>query len=305
MQPPALDIALVGCGHWGANILRDLRLLGCRVHVADPAIIPDRTAGAHEVVADLDAVGLVAGIVIATPIADHADTVMKALTRDVPIFVEKPLTADPGSAARIAAAGAGRVFMMDKWRYHAGVRQLADLGAQGVLGSVREVRTTRHSPPITQTDVSCAWVLGPHDVAIIETIAGSVIAVRDTSADVVNGALHALRAEVETEHVVASLDISVVADNTVRRIEMVGDHGVAVLEDANSANIHVHSPQHGGDWILPVVGEAPLLAELREFVTFLRGGPAPMVDVASGARTVALIAEMLDLAGVTAAVGSS
>jgi 3-hydroxyisobutyrate dehydrogenase-like beta-hydroxyacid dehydrogenase len=27
------NVGLIGCGHWGKNILRDLVSLGCRVHV--------------------------------------------------------------------------------------------------------------------------------------------------------------------------------------------------------------------------------------------------------------------------------
>ena len=50
-------IGLVGCGPWGANILRDLRTLGCEVFVArNPSSVARVEAGlAHEVVRSIRA----------------------------------------------------------------------------------------------------------------------------------------------------------------------------------------------------------------------------------------------------------
>lgn len=256
------------------------------------------------VVADLDAVGPIDGIVVATPITSHAESVARALACDLPVFVEKPLTADPAEAAAIAAEGLGRVFMMDKWRYHSGVQALARLAADGTIGALHAVHTRRHSPPIRQTDVACAWVLAPHDLAIIETIAGPTMQVRDARATVTGDTLVALQAEVDADGVLATIDISVAAEATVRAIEVVGAEGRARFDDGDASVVRTRTDADAAQRVLPADGELPLLAELREFVGYLRGGDAPRADVASGARCVALIAEILERAGLGPGVGA-
>src|SRR5215212_9753121 len=123
----ALDIALVGVGRWGRNVLRDLVDLGCRVTaVARGAGTAERARalGAHAIVGSLDELPDVAGAVVVTPTATHAEVVESLLDRDVPVFVEKPLAPDADTARRLAALGEGRLFVMDKWRYHPGVEEL-------------------------------------------------------------------------------------------------------------------------------------------------------------------------------------
>ena len=82
-------------------------------------------------------------MVVATPTATHAEVVEEALGLGVPVFVEKPLTADVESARRVAAIAPDRLFVMDKWRYHPGVRELARIAQSGELGPVVGIHARR------------------------------------------------------------------------------------------------------------------------------------------------------------------
>ena len=104
-------IGLVGCGHWGANILRDLRALGCDVRVvarSDESVGRAREGGAAAVVPEIGELGAVDGIVACTPIETHAAVIEEALAADVPVFTEKPLCADAGDAARLEGQAQNR-----------------------------------------------------------------------------------------------------------------------------------------------------------------------------------------------------
>src|SRR5689334_13040946 len=122
------SIGLAGCGAWGRNILRDLRDLGCRVIVLDPSEAARAVAiagGAAVAVGSSDELpSWLDGLVIATPTSTHAAMIERLLSRGVPLFVEKPLTADPVAARDLARRAGGRLFVMDKWRYHPGIEAL-------------------------------------------------------------------------------------------------------------------------------------------------------------------------------------
>src|SRR5512143_2663425 len=94
-------ITLIGCGRWGRNILRDLQALGCEVAVADPDAEARRFAsgaGAREVAGDIDQLSASDGIVIASTSSTHDAVIRRALKRDVPVFVEKPMVTDAAAA---------------------------------------------------------------------------------------------------------------------------------------------------------------------------------------------------------------
>ena len=90
-------VGLIGCGQWGAHVLRDLRSLGCDVPVlarSEASVARARAGGAAIVVPRMAELGTVDALVVVTPIATHAAVVDEALELDVPVFVEKPLCDD-------------------------------------------------------------------------------------------------------------------------------------------------------------------------------------------------------------------
>src|SRR3990172_4237793 len=97
-------IGLIGCGRWGRNILRDLVSLDCEVVVvarSESSRSNARERGAAAICGMIDDLPPVAGLVVATSSPSHAEVVRALLERNVPIFVEKPMTVDAASAARL------------------------------------------------------------------------------------------------------------------------------------------------------------------------------------------------------------
>src|SRR4051794_10816224 len=125
-----LSVGLIGCGRWGRHILRDLLSLGCEVYVAETSAegrAGARVGGATEIIGSARELPRVAGIVVATETIRHAAVIESLLDRQVPIFSEKPLSADCESAERLSRLAPGRLYVMDKWRYHPGVEQLREI----------------------------------------------------------------------------------------------------------------------------------------------------------------------------------
>ena len=296
-------VGLVGCGKWGRHILRDLRSLGCEVPVvarSEESRARAEEGGADAVVADIASLPRVDGVVVATPTSTHATVLEEALGLDVPVYCEKPLTDDPAAAARLAELGADRLFVMDKWRYHPGVLELAAIAGERRLGAVSGLRTVRFGWGNPHDDVDDVWVLAPHDLSIALEVLSSVGRPEAAAAQWLDGAAVQLSGVLRGDSWWHVLEVSSRSPERTRRVELHCDAGVAVLGGGWDEHVSVFREGYDGvqEERIETQGELPLLAELRAFVHHLEGGPRPRSSAAEGASVVAAIAELRSLAGI-------
>jgi predicted dehydrogenase len=119
-------LLVVGAGSVGKRHLRNLSGLGCQLSAVDPR--PDRLDEAnketplHRMFADLqDAFGGSAaydGVVICSPPSCHVKQSVMALERELPVFLEKPVSPDAASAFRLAeVAGRSRAPLLLGYTY--------------------------------------------------------------------------------------------------------------------------------------------------------------------------------------------
>ena len=295
-------VGLVGCGRWGRHILRDLNTLGCEVPVvarSDASVARAREGGAAAIVEDVDDLPELDAVVVATTTSTHAALVERVLERGVSVFCEKPLTDDPEAAARLAAAAPGSLFVMDKWRYHPGVVELAAIAADGRLGPVAGLSTTRLGWGIPHDDVDAVWVLAPHDLSIALEVLGAIPTPRSAVGQVVDGNVFSLSAHLAADDVWHTFEVSSVSPVRERRVELHCTEGVAMLAGAWDEHVSVFlaGTDEPEEARIATPGELPLLAQLRMFVEHVRGGPAPKSSAADGAAIVATLAELRRLAG--------
>jgi predicted dehydrogenase len=299
-----MRIGLIGCGRWGRNILRDLKTQCVSVTVIDHDTAARMHATANGADAVFDAINQVRdvdGWIVATPSTSHAKIIEVLLSAGVPIFCEKPLTCDPLSAHRITESAAERVFVMDKWRYHAGVLELGHIAREETLGPMQGLVSRRLAWGHDHADADLAWTLLPHEFSIAYEVSGEmptpVFAVAEADA----GTLRALTvlSRGTTWHL---SEIGSRTEKRERRIELRCRDGVAVLANADDAFISmVRNPEHVADppeiEKIAIGATAPLYAELAAFIAYLKGGPRPKSSVAEGALIVAAIARARELAG--------
>jgi predicted dehydrogenase len=302
-------VGLVGCGRWGRHILRDLREIGCEVPVV--ARSPQsrqraETGGATEVLAEMAALHGVDGVVVATPTATHAEVVEEALALGVPVYVEKPLTADLAAARRLAAAAPDRLFVMDKWRYHPGVQELARIARSRELGEPVGIHSRRVTLGHRYSDVDTVWIHAPHDLAVALEVLGEVPAPRQAVPELVGGELAGLTA-ILGEAPWLVVEVSTLAPAHRRELRLVCEGGVAQLDGGYAESVVVaRAGAIDPDSVerRPVEGELPLLAELRAFVEHLRGGPPPLSSAADGVAIVEAVEQMIALARQGEAAGA-
>ncbi|MEK6275334.1 MAG: Gfo/Idh/MocA family oxidoreductase [Actinomycetota bacterium] len=301
-----IRVGLVGCGKWGRFVLRDLVALGSEVTVAVASEEGKTTAaqgGATNVVATVADLPEVDGIVVVTPSRTHAEVVESALEHGVPVFVEKPLTDDLAAADRLAERAHGRLFVMDKWRYHPGVELLGALARDGELGRVLGLRTSRIGWG-NPHDVDAVWVLAPHDLSIGLEILGSMPAPSSAVADAADGYALGLVGLLGHDPWHA-LEVSTRSAERRREVTLICEEGVAVLPTSESDHIQIFrgvdvAARAPKPELRSISIELPLLRELDAFLVHLDGGPPPRSSAAEGAAVVRTIVELRTLAGLPA-----
>jgi predicted dehydrogenase len=296
-------ILQVGCGQWGANVLRDLLALDAEVVVAarpGPSAERARAGGAHAVVADPADAGPVDGAVVVTAAPHHAEAIEQLAPLGVPIFCEKPLVTDPADGPRLLELCGERLFVMHKWRWHPGIEALARLCADGTLGEIHGVRTHRLGCGPFHFGTDALDILGPHDLSIVLALIGDlppVVAARGSRAPDGTGWVDASVLLAGQDGPFADVSLSSVSAHRLRRIEAIGELGSAVLRDPEAEVIDVLL--HHGDVDAPFEERAielerewPLVRELRDFLAHCQGGPPPRATGEEGVRVVQRLAEI-------------
>jgi predicted dehydrogenase len=175
-----VNVAQIGVGYWGPNLLRNL-IAGknCRVKaVVD--LSPDRrdfvkslypaVAVSHDPQIIFDDPSIDA-VVIATPVETHFDLTMQALAAGKHVLVEKPMAKSVAQIDRIddlarrnrLVAMVGHTFI-----YNAAVKFIKRYIDAGELGDIRYIYSQRLNLGRIRSDVDALWNFAPHDVSIIQ-----------------------------------------------------------------------------------------------------------------------------------------
>jgi predicted dehydrogenase len=299
-----VSVGLVGHGAWGRHILRDLVALDASVIVVTRDETRRRAAleaGARDVVWHIEELPAeLRGIVVASPTNTHGEVTEALLPREVPIFVEKPLTNDASAAWRLAQLAPDRIFVMHKWRYHPGVELLGEIARSAELGPVVGLRTTRVGWGNPHPDVDGVWILAPHELSIALEILGAVPEPRSAVAETPAGAMTGLVGLLGDDPWLA-LEVSVTSPVRRREVRLICRDGVATLADPYADHVLLTTGEPNGattphEERRPISTEFPLLRELRTFLEHLEGGPPPRSSAEEGAAEVAIVERLRELA---------
>jgi predicted dehydrogenase len=175
-----INIAVVGFGYWGPNLVRNFQESGNARVVACCDRNPERLAQAKskypsiEISTDFEDVlknPQVDAVVISTPVATHYEFAKKAFENGKHVLVEKPVTASVSEAEKLVdlAEKRGLTFMVDHtFIYTGAVRKMKEIIDQGDLGDLYYFDSVRINLGLIQRDVNVLWDLAPHDIAILD-----------------------------------------------------------------------------------------------------------------------------------------
>ncbi|MEX2523974.1 MAG: Gfo/Idh/MocA family oxidoreductase [Gammaproteobacteria bacterium] len=295
-------VAVIGCGYWGKNLIRNFAELDALVAVCDgEADVAGQYAQQHGVRAgsleDILAEESIDAVVIATPAETHARLVEQALNAGKHVFVEKPIALEVEDAIRVRdlAARAGRVLMVGHLlQYHPVFLKLKELVADGTLGRLRHIYSHRLNFGKVRREENILWSFAPHDISMILSLVGEE---PESIAAMGSFYLHSKIADVTTTHLVfpggvnAHVFVSWLHPYKEQKLVIVGDESMAVFDDTRPWEEKLQLYPHRIEWKngLPVPNKAdakavaiesaePLREEAGHFLDCIRGNALCRTD---------------------------
>ena len=324
-----LNIAQIGVGYWGPNILRNLvASKSCRVKTAVdlskerrdyvnslyPAI--EVTDDVNQVFQDPE----IKAVVIATPVKTHFDLSVKVLEAGKHILVEKPLATSIAEVEQIGKIANKRnlvVMVGHTFLYNAAVRYVKQLIDSGEIGDVRYIYSQRLNLGRIRSDVDALWNLAPHDISIIQYWLGDPDPI-----SVVKRGVDYIQERIDDvvfinilypKKIMANIHVSwldpqrarsmtivgskkmVVYDDTAENKIAIYDKGIdrrAVLgENMDYDNPHFQTFDHrSGDVLLPKIDfKEPLKVEIDHFIDCVESGTKCLTGLDHAKRVVQIL----------------
>jgi predicted dehydrogenase len=298
------DILLVGCGIWGQKILHELVVENCRVAVVDEDQEIKTIAlkiGATTFYEKLPSAMDYDGIVVATPSSHHREILEELVVFRIPIFIEKPLCTSYADARILNDLPFEHIYVMHVWMYHPGVLGLARLAEEGQIGDLLSIKSIRANWTSPRKDTDSIWNLSPHDLTIAKTILGYFPEPKAAAIEYHQGIARGMTA-ILGDRPFCHFEVSNRYERKLREIRIHGTDGVAMLERESSKSIQLFKGDHNTEWDqverirIDLPEYSALQAEIKEFLSFLKGGSPPRSDIKEGVEVIRIIDHIIQIA---------
>jgi predicted dehydrogenase len=315
-------IAVIGCGYWGPNLIRNFVEMPEAQLVAVADLRPERldyiqtrypgVETTHDY-RDLFSMSL-DGVAIATPPATHFQIARDCLEHDLNVLVEKPFTLNSQDAVKLIeiAKERGMVLMVGHtFEYNAAVRALKELILSGELGRIHYIDAVRVNLGMFQPQLDVVWDLAPHDISILLYLLDSVpVQVSAQGADCIfEGKPDIAYLNLDfPDSTLAHIRVSWLDPCKVRRITVVGSEKMVVYDDIeNLEKIKIYDKgveapiytdtfadfqcsYRAGDVVIPNIRFVePLRVECQHFVECIVNGTEPQSGGQVGLKVVRVL----------------
>jgi UDP-2-acetamido-3-amino-2,3-dideoxy-glucuronate N-acetyltransferase len=307
------NVAVVGVGYWGRNLVRNFHQLGALSLLCDAeSSVEEDYRYKYENVRfcrDFSAVlddASVAAVALATPAVTHYEMAKAALEAGKDVFVEKPLAIDVTQGEELVrvAREQRRILMVGHiLRYHPAILRLHELIRNGALGQINYLYSNRLNIGKIRTEENILWSFAPHDISVMLSLLNEAPA--RVSCE---GGAYLTRHVVDVtlsqfefpSGVKAHIFVSWLHPFKEQRLVVVGSEKMAVFDDTAAHKLVLYP--HKVEWrnriptAVKADGEAvdldrgePLTAECQHFLDCIETRATPLSDGAEGLRVLRVL----------------
>jgi predicted dehydrogenase len=304
-----INIAVVGAGKWGLNHVKTFSELNVLRAIVEPnkAIqrkIKDeyKTVSIYTTIEEALKDKNINAVVIATPVKTHYKLAKKALEAGLDVLVEKPITFSSKEGEHLVqlAKERGCILMVGHILLHQpAIHFIKKYIESGELGEVLNIKQQRTKLGQVRTIEDVIWSFAVHDIAVmcylLNKFPNTVSAFRQNvlSNDICDNAfLHFTF----PNNVYSTLHVSWLYPEDVRKLIIVGSKGMLVYNEHDQKvtlhrktvddNLQCHD---GGNIVLFIGEENPLMLECKEFLTCISRREIPLSDGQNGVDVLKII----------------
>lgn len=300
-----MEIAIIGCGHWGKNLIRNFNELGvlaaaCDYHPNSVNFIQKNHSNIKFCTdykdllrdADIDA------IVIATPPSTHYQLAKESLEAGKHVYVEKPLAKNLKEAEELhkIAQEKDLILMVGHLLiYHPAVNKLKNLIEAGELGQIQYINSDRRNFNRNQRrDANVMWDLAPHDLSVMSYLLSSepeeITSARGWSS-IDDGLIDVVHIDlIFPNNIGAHIHNSWLDPQKQALLTVNGSKKTAVLNDTFKENkLEIYSRNEDGSVTVekPVYSnDEPLRLECMHFLECIEKKQIPTTDGINGSQVV-------------------
>ena len=309
------NIAVVGCGHWGKNLVRNFAELGSLRAICDPDVEIAQNFAKQFGVENLSFAQvlrepLIEGVVLAVPAPVHASMAIAAAEAGKHVYVEKPLALSEVEAAKIITSAHHcdvKLMVGHLLQYHPMFMAVRDLVDLGELGDLKYIYSNRLSFGKVRSEEDVIWSFAPHDISMILSLTGEepeMVKTESTSvlqSDIADTAIVHLEFKSGLK---AHVSISWLHPYKEQKLVVVGDSAMVVFDDTKhwSEKLALYRHVIGVAGGLPNLKKSdveylqipqsePLRNECEHFMNVVNDNSAPITDGNEGLRVLKVLAQ--------------
>lgn len=305
----AHKVAVIGCGIWGKNVVRNFYNLNALHTVCD--LDAENRKNLKEQYPDVNITDdyssvlknpEIEAVAVVTPSHTHYKIVKQAIEAGKHVYVEKPIStvACEAEALDKLATENNMVLMVGHLlMYHPAVNRLKMLVNEGVLGEIRYVQSDRLNINHFKNDRSVMWDLAPHDVSMTSYILGKepvrVISAVGASSDN-NDIMDITHVTIEYEdNIIAHISDSWIHPQKRVNLLVRGTKATAIFDDTLAENklqiFESTSPKTSKTEVLDYIEIEPLKLECQHFLNCIENGKTARSDGHNGFNVVKVLEE--------------
>jgi len=309
----AKNVAVIGSGYWGKNLVRNFHSLGALRVICDTD--PTREPWAKTQYPDVAFTSFlesvleddqIKAVAVATPAVTHYEIAKVALQAGKDVFVEKPLALQVWQGEELVglAEKNGRILMVGHiLLYHPAVIKCRELINKGELGKIQYLYSNRLNIGKIRTEENTLWSFAPHDISVMLALLNE-----EPSAVSCHGAnyLHQDIADVTMSEFVfpsgvqAHIFVSWLHPFKEQRLVIVGSDKMAVFDDTADNKLVLYPHKISWKDRIPVAVKAeaepvpidtkePLQAECEHFLECIRSRRQPRSDGKEGLQVLKIL----------------
>lgn len=307
------NIAVIGCGYWGKNLVRNFYELGVLSSICDPNYsicnkfskkYNVRNNSFKEILDDPN----ITGIVFAVPAELHASMAIDAMDKGKHVFVEKPLAMNEVEGKlMIKTARKNNVQLMvgHLLQYHPIFRTIREIIKAGDIGELKYIYSNRLSFGKVRSKEDVIWSFAPHDISMILSIIGKEPKNISVNSNCILQKKIADTASIHLEFEMglkSNISVSWLSPYKEQKLVVVGKSAMLVFDDTKSWSeklaYHSYEIEHNQDLpnlqkhnekYIKVTEEEPLKCECQHFVNVVKGNSKPLTNGAEGLRVLKVL----------------